>query len=228
MVKTNNRGTLKMTGKQITELDMADNLEDGDLMLIRKSGLGKDQSLTRANLIESIGNSAVNGYTATSDAENKITLTASNSAIVPTYKDGMKISFISPITTNAIVQVKIGVLGYIDLHKYSSKETVQLLKDEYVEAIYTDGVFKQTNNLNTHLVWSNEYIAKADIAPDESTTIYNLTSAIGVKKPNYYAGMSLLFTVPVASKGIAFVDVDGLVNKKLRESGGSIIAKDIY
>jgi hypothetical protein len=40
--------------------------------------------------------------------------------------------------------------------------------------------------------------------------------------------MSLIFTVPKNSKGIVFVNVDGLGNKKLGESGGSLIAKDIH
>jgi hypothetical protein len=217
-----------MAGKQITDLGVADQLEEGDLMLIRKSGMGRDKSLSKAKLVESIGNPAVNGYTAISDVENRISLKASNAALVPAYCNGMKISFISPITSTAIVQVKIGLLTYTSLNKYSSEETVQLIKDEYVEAVFIDGIFKQTNNLNTHLVWSNEYIAKATIAPDASTTTYHLTSAIGVTKPNYYAGMSLLFTTPVDSEGIALVNVDGLGTKKLGESGGSLIAKDIY
>lgn len=104
-----------MAGKQITDLDIADQLEDGDLMLIRKSGMGRDKSLSKAKLVESIGNPAINGYTAVSDAENRISLTASNTALVPAYCNGMKISFISPITSTAIVQVKIGQLRYTSL-----------------------------------------------------------------------------------------------------------------
>lgn len=219
---------MAILGKQLTELDSADNLDDGDLLLIRKSGQGRDKSLTKAKLIESIGNSAISGYIAKSKENDKITLKAANQALVPSYYEGMKISFISPISTNGIVNVKIGKLPYIELQKYSSEETVTLIKDEYVEAVYTGGIFKQTNNLNTHLVWSNEYVAEAEINPDETMTVYNLTSAIGVKKTHYYKGMSLLFTVPENSKGIVFVNVDGLGSRKLGESGGSIIAKDVY
>ena len=217
-----------MSGKQITELDAADALEDGDLMLVRKSANNVDRSISKANLIESIGNPAVSGFIASSSEQCKITLVPSNSALVAKYCEGMKIGFISPINTTEIVKVKIGTLPYKDLQKYSLDETVLLSKGEYVEAIYTNGIFKQTNNLNTHLIWSNEYIAEAEIAPDESTTIYKLTSAVGVKKPNYYPGMSLIFTVPKNSKGIVFVNVDGLGNQKLGESGGSKIAKDIH
>ena len=217
-----------MSGKQITELDTADSFEDGDLMLIRKTSIGVDRSLSKAKLIESIGNSAINGYTASSSDTNKISLIASNSAIVPKYCNGMRISFISPISTTDIVQVKIGTLSYVDLQKYSLNETVTLVENEYIEAVYIDGIFKQTNNLNTHLVWSNEYTAEADINKEKTITIYNLTSAIGVKKSNYYSGMSLLFTAPETSKGVVFVNVDDLGNKKLNETGGSVIAKDVY
>ena len=217
-----------MSGKQITELDSADNLEDGDLILIRKSSMGVDRSLSKAKLIEDIGNAAIQGYTAGSEVENKISLLSSNGAAIPKYYEGMKISFISPIKTTKVVQVKIGTLSYIDLQKYSLDETVTLLENEYVEAVYIDGIFKQTNNLNTHLVWSNEYTAEVDINKEETITIYNLTSAIGVKKPKYYTGMSLLFTAPKTSKGVVFVNVDGLGNKQLGENSDSSIAKDVY
>ena len=40
--------------------------------------------------------------------------------------------------------------------------------------------------------------------------------------------MSLLFTAPVTSQGVTFVNVDELGDKKLGESGNSPIAKDIY
>ena len=217
-----------MTGKQITELDAASGIDDGDLMLVRKSGAGEDKSITRAKFVESIGNSAVQGYVAESEAANKITLQASNAALIPKYYEGMKVSFISPIVTTDIVQVQVGTLQYIDLQKYSLDETVTLSENEYVEAVYSKGVFKQTNNLNTHLIWSNEYTAKAIINPEATITVYNLTSAVGVKKTSYYTGMSLLFTVPENSKGVVFVNVDGLGNKELGESGGSLIAKDVY
>jgi hypothetical protein len=217
-----------MTGKQIIELDAADDLEDGDLMLIRKTSMGVDRNLSRATLIESIGNSAVNGYVAKSTETNRITVTPSNNADVADYYDGMKVSFISPIKTDSMVRLKIGALKYTDLQKYDLDETVELKENEYVEAVYIDGVFKQTNNLNTALIWSHEYNASVEIAGDESTTLYRLTSAVGIKKPHYYKGMSLLFTVPATSKGVAFFNVDGLGAKHVGESGGSLIAKDIY
>jgi len=217
-----------MSGIQLPELKAAENLEDGDLILVRKSSMGVDRSLTKAKLVESLGNSAIDGYMVIQTNADKITIKPSNATAVDCYYEGMRISFISPIASNNIVQIKIGSLSYIDLQKYSSEETVKLAKGEYVEAVYTNSIFKQTNNLNTHLVWSNEYTAKAEIAPDATTTTYNLRSAIGVQKPQYYEGMSLLFTVPVTSKGITFVNVDNLGNKKLGESGGSPIAKDVY
>ena len=217
-----------MSGKQITELTEALTLDDDDLMPIRKNGAKIDNSITKAKLMKSLGNSAVKGYTIIKANADKITIRAANLSTITAYCEGMKISFISPINSKDIVQVQIGTLPYISLYKYSFEETVKLAKGEYVEAIYTDGLFKQINKLNINLVWSNEYTAKSITAPDASTTTYNLRSAIGVKKTKYYEGMSLLFTVPVTSQGVTFVNVDELGDKKLGESGNSPIAKDIY
>ena len=221
-----------MAQKQITELENADNLEDGDLILIRKSAQGVDRKLTRAKLIESIGHSAVNGYTALSDAENKITLAASNSieggVVLPQYYDGMKVSFITPITTNGLVQIQIGALQYVDLKKFNTDETVLLDQGEYIEAIYINDSFKQTNKLNTNLVWSNEYTATGEVAENESTTTYTLTSAIGVQKTEYYTGMSLLFTVPVDSIGSVRVNVDELGLTDLNDGPDDHLVNQVY
>ena len=83
-----------MSKKQITELASADSFDEGDLMLVRKSGAGVDRKLTKDKLVDSLGSSVVNGYQATSNTDNKIDLTAANKAVLKAYADGMHICFI--------------------------------------------------------------------------------------------------------------------------------------
>lgn len=200
-----------MSKKQITELESADSFDDGDLMLVRKTGAGVDRKLTKDKLVDSLGSSVISGYQATSTEANKIDLKAANKAVLKEYVEGMHICFIAPIATSGVVELKINSLPHIKLEQYNSTDTAILVEHEYVEAVYSNGAFKQTNKLNTNLVWSNEYTAIAEISgTNEKTTKYKLTSAIGVTKPEYYNGMVTMFVVPEDSQGIVFISIDGL------------------
>jgi hypothetical protein len=201
-----------MSTKQINDLESADSFDDGDLMLVRKTTGGVDRKLTKDKLVESLGASAVNGYNATSTIANEIKLTAANGFIQKAYAVGMHISFISPIATSGVVTVKIDSLPAIELEQYNSATTASLIASEYVEAVYTGGKFKQTNKLNTNLIWSSEYNATPVITgTTDKFTKYKLTSAIGVKKPNYYNSMVVMFVVPENSQGVVFINVDDIV-----------------
>jgi|GEM_PF-4954111 len=63
-----------MPAKQITDLAPADSFDEGDLLLIRKTGLGVDRNINYANFIKSIGSSLVGGFVAQEDGENENTV----------------------------------------------------------------------------------------------------------------------------------------------------------
>lgn len=217
-----------MATTEITELQAATAFADGDLALIRKSGETKDRKISQSNLIKSIGNPAVKGFTATSDEANKVTLNPSNGTVIDTYYDGMEISFISPINSTGLVQVRIGALAYKDIFVLNSAASVELTTTTYIQAIYstTDNKFYQTNAATTQ-VFTNDYLAVGTVAGDNSATTYTLTSAYGISKTEYYTGMSIIFTSNVASKGGILVNIDGLGNKILTDKAGDNIANDL-
>lgn len=217
-----------MATTEITELQAATAFADGDLALIRKSGETKDRKISQSNLIKSIGNPAVKGFTASSDEANKVTLDPSNGTVIDTYYDGMEISFISPINSTGLVQVRIGALAYKDIFVLNSAASVELTNTTYIQAIYsaTNNKFFQTNAPTTQ-VFTNEYLATGVVAGDNSTTTYTLTSAYGISKTEYYTGMSIIFTSDVASKGGVLVNIDGLGNKVLTDKADDKIANDL-
>lgn len=217
-----------MATTEITELQAATAFADGDLALIRKNGENKDRKISQSNLIKSIGNPAVKGFTATSDEANKVTLNSSNGTVIDTYYDGMEISFISPINSTGLVQVRIGALAYKDIYVLNSAGTVELTNTTYIQAIYsnTDNKFYQTNAATTQ-VFTNDYLAEGVVAGDNSSTTYTLTSAYGIPKTEYYNSMSIIFTSDVASKGGVLVNIDGLGNKILTDKVGDKIANNL-
>ena len=216
-----------MATKQITDLGATTEFIDGDLLLVRKTGEGIDKKIAQADFIKSFGNPAINGFTAASEAANKLTLTASNDVVVDTYYDGMTACFISDITSNGLVQIKVGGLAYKDFIQYGSVQSVVLTINKYLEAIYVGdnatGKWYQTN-VTTPTIFTNEYLATGVVAGDEQSTTYTLNSAIGSSKTVYYNGMSLLFTTDVASKGAVLLNVDGLGLKNLTDQVGDNVS----
>lgn len=306
---------MAVNDKKITGLATATRFSAGDLMVVRKSDVGDDRKISYANVMRSIGNTAVKGFTAVQGEDvNKIILTPSTGVALDTYYDGMTISFVAPVTTTDVVQIKIAGLEYADFKNYSKVSTVALAQGEYVEAIFDDNDSKfyktnnesqpnssteysvggtvniielssmnalvkeryydgmvinfltkgdstanvtvkvdglaalplknqfsqQVNNLindqlvtasykalpNPHFVSyivkdsyvTNDYIVSStEITPDESSTTLNLTSADGAAKTRYYNAMSLIFTSPVDTKGVIYLNVDGLGNKILKD-----------
>lgn len=137
-------------GKKISDLTRTTVFDQGDLILLQKSGEENNRAISQQDIVKSIGNPSVNGFTAVSTAANKITLTpANNGAEIDTYYDGMEISFISPITTDGIVNVDIGALGDKELKIIGTNDTAILSQGDYVKAIYVgdalSGKFYQTN-----------------------------------------------------------------------------------
>lgn len=220
-----------MAGKQIIDLSSADSFNDGDLMLIRKSGMGVDRKITYADLIESIGNPAIDGYVATPDKEqeNKIILKAANNAPVYKYYDGMKISFVSPIKSSGIVQIRIGNLGYKNLYRYKSDISISVEEKDYVEAVMIGEHFYQVNDLKTvSTIYTNDYVVIfSEVANGGVLTDLTLVSAYGLRKQEYYNGMSIIFTCPIDTKGAVRVNIDGLGLKDLNDGDFDLIPNDL-
>lgn len=139
-----------MAAKDITQLAPADSFDEGDLLLIRKTGAGADRNINFNKFIDSISSLGVHGFNArvSEGEEDKITVTTSNGVLFSKYYDGMKIFFFAPVdTTNP--QVRVGNLPYKDILKYDSEDSIALKKSRYIEAIYVgdsdSGKFFQTN-----------------------------------------------------------------------------------
>lgn len=213
---------------QITDLPTADEFATGDLVWLKKSGYPYDYKITYRNFLKSIGNTGVKGFVAISQQQNKVTLSPSTGVEIDRYYDGMVVDFVSPITSNGIVQIKIGNLAYVDLQKLKGDQTAFLTQHEYYSAVFDANTnkFYQTNIIEP-TVWSNEYEATAEIDPEEQATLLTLTSAIGASKTEYYKNMSLLFTSPIATKGVLFVNVDDLGTKKLKDPDGDLLSDDL-
>ncbi|WPY01464.1 hypothetical protein Trichorick_01377 (plasmid) [Candidatus Trichorickettsia mobilis] len=213
-----------MTGKQIYELESAASFNEGDLMLVRKSAQGVDRKINYADFIESIGNSAIDGYIAAAETnqDNKIVLTAANNAPVYKYYNGMKISFVSPIKSTGVVQVKIGNLPYKELHAYKTTSSVVLDNSDYVEAVLIGDSFQQVNN--AQYVYTNDY--KIVLIEPNLTAGYTdifLESAYGVAKSAYYQGMTVNFLCTEDTSGLTRISVDGLPAKDMLENSGDYI-----
>lgn len=146
-----------MPAKQITDLAPADSFDEGDLLLIRKTGLGVDRNINYANFIKSISSSLVGGFIAQEDGENENTVILNHSSGVTLnrYYNGMKISFVSNITSTDIVKVRVGGLEFVELLNLTLKDSAEIKQGDYIEAIYAkseegQGAFYRTNNYATN------------------------------------------------------------------------------
>jgi hypothetical protein len=199
-------------GVQITDLQQVNKTGSGDLMLVRKTAQGQDNAITYDNFLNSIGNTAVNGFVATIDDNNVngIILNPVNGVTIPAYVNFMKVSFISPINSTGQVQIKIGTLPYKNIYALNTTTTAVIKVGDYVEAVLVGtGVFNQTNNAN--YVYTNDYKVQTYTidAGGVATTLY-LESAYGVLKTTYYEGMTINFTCPINTQGFVRIRIDGL------------------
>lgn len=206
-----------MAGKQITELESTNKISEGDLLFVRKTTSGTDKKINYTDLVESIGNPAIDGFVAIVDPldANTIILTPANNARIPRYFVGMKISFVSPITSTGNVKIKVGSLTAKDFVQYHTTVTVDLQVDDYVEGVFITDKFHRVNDLRSvQNIYSNEYkVILIEIAPDESYTDIHLVSSIGLTKTSYYDGMSISFRCTEDTKGATKIFIDGLDSK---------------
>lgn len=222
-----------MADKRISDLDLTTDLQPDTLFHVRKPASNEDLKITKASLVESIGNPAVNGFVATSPSINRLVLNSCNTSVISSYIQGMKISFISPINSTDLVKIKIGSLGYIDFKTTFTNpisglvENAVLKNGKFYEAIYSNNSFIQTN---IDRQYTNEYLSYGEVFTDPEVlpyTHYNLTSATGYYKTSYYEGMSIVFTSGILlnsieniTQGKIYINVDGLGYKELSDPDG--------
>lgn len=207
-----------MAGKQITELESTNKISEGDLLFVRKTTSGTDKKINYTDLVESIGNPAIDGFVAIVDPldANTIILTPANNARIPRYFVGMKISFVSPITSTGSVKIKVGSLTAKDFVQYQTTSTVILGVNDYVEGVFITDKFHRINDLRSVAnIYSNEYnVILTTIDPSEQFTTLNLVSSIGIPKQSYYDGMAISFITPENTKGVTLIHIDGIPGTK--------------
>lgn len=207
-----------MAGKQITELESTNKISEGDLLFVRKTTSGTDKKINYTDLVESIGNPAIEGFIAKKDPQdtNTIILTPANNARIPRYFVGMKISFVSPITSTGNVKIKVGSLTTKDFVQYQTTSTVILQTDDYVEGVFISDKFHRINDLRSVAnIYSNEYsVILTTIDPSEQFTVLNLVSSIGIPKLSYYDGMAISFITPEDTKGVTQIRIDDITELK--------------
>lgn len=133
-----------MADKRISDLDITTSLEEDSLFVVRKTNQNEDFKITKSNLVKTIGNPVVIGFTAISTVPNKITLTPCNNGLLDGYYNDMIISFISPIASSGLVKIRIGTLeekDFITLLGGNVKLKVFL----FCEAVYRNNRFILTN-----------------------------------------------------------------------------------
>ncbi len=211
-----------MTNVNISDLGITTALETGDKIVVRKSGANYDTAITKQNIAKSLGNTAAIGFVATSDTANKIILTPTNGAELDDYYDQMLITFVSPITSNADVEIKIDGLAYKNI--IVNGNSIAVTAGDYIEAYYhaADDEFKQSNNIEA-TIYTPEFTAVNSTVT--GNTLITLTSAAGNHKTAYYNGMLITFVNPANTLAGINVNVDGLGVKALevRTASGYII-----
>lgn len=223
-----------MANKQITDLVQVTSLDGGDLFLTRVASAGIDNKITKADLVKTMGNPAVNGFSATSTTANRVTLASSNNANIDTYYDCMRVGFISPITSSGEVQIQIGNdeiadLSYKPLKQYNSDTTVALTTGDYIEAVYiaAEDSFYQINATTDTIYTNDGFVVAGVVSNDETSTNYTLTTGFGINKTSYYNNMTISFVPDIDSKGAVYLNIDGLGNKQLIDNADDKIANNL-
>jgi len=198
-----------MTGKEITDLTVTNVFADNDLILIRKNGQAEDKAIKYQDLLKSIGNTAVSGFIATTEAANKVTLNPANGVKIDAYYNGMKISFVSPIVNSGTVQVKVGTLAYKNMYIHNTSDSnVDLVVNDYVEAVLIGDKFYQINALYSY-TQSNDYVVDTQtVSEDNDRTDIYIKSAAGAKKRKFYEGMTINFVPTAQTVGFVKLFVD--------------------
>lgn len=206
-----------MADKRISDLDATSVLGDDDIFLVRKTSQNEDFKITKSSLVNNLSNPAIQGFSAVG-SDSDITLTPINGATIPGYLDGMKISFLSPITlpSNNIVRIRIGSNSFVEFRSLLRLKTYpNMTLNDICEGIYKSGYFYKTNDKPNY---TNETTGSGVIS--NNTTTYTLTSATGYYQTNYYVGMSVLFTSNIDSAGLVYINLDSLGAKLLSDPDG--------
>jgi hypothetical protein len=206
--------------------DTVNNLATTDKLLTIQGGAIK--SIALSDVDKTLSKEGITLFTTVQNGNN-FTLTPVYSATVTEYKPGQRINFYTTQATNGNVKAQIGNLPLVDVFSWNTDTYVSLVANEYVEAIYLNGKFRRTNELNTNLVWSNDYTAAATVSQQGDRTTINLTSAIGAKKTVIYNGMTCTFKMPIDSAGAIDVYIDNIqAAKRLNDPQGDIINDGLW
>lgn len=201
-----------MTNKQITDLTSITTLTDDDLFLVRDTTTGIDKKIAKAALVGTLGNSAINGFSASYADVNKVILTATSGSAVTSYVTGMTISFVVPndeFDPEAVFQVKINALAYKTIVNYGTNQSIVVAPGEFIEAVYgADGYFHRTND-------SNDTNSSIEYIVSGTANAIVLTTINGVPKGNYYNGMAISFVATANSNAAVTIAVDALAAKSL-------------
>lgn len=201
-----------MTNIQITGLTTANKFEGNDLMLVRKSGQAIDQSLSATNLIASLGNTAITGYTVVGNniGEGNITIkiTPVNGATIVNPVDKMQVSFTSTVSFTGNVKIQINNTAY-DLYNESNSFKHILTEEDYIIAVYQNGYFFRKFSDRSR-AFVNDYIINSITRVNSITTI-KLDSIFGFKKEAYYHAQCISFLLTEDVEGPVKIKIDSLV-----------------
>lgn len=207
-----------MADKRISDLDATSELSDDDIFVVRKTSQNEDFKITKSSLVSNLSNPGIVGFSAAGTG-GEVTLTPLNGSTITEYLDGMKISFISPIslTFGELVRLRIGNNAFVNfLSQLRLKTFPKMDLNEYYEGVYRNGSFYHTNPKEVN--YTNETTGSGVIS--NNTTTYTLTSATGFYRRSYYPGMSVLFTSNIDSTGFVYINLDSLGAKLLSDPDG--------
>lgn len=202
---------------KISDIEEVADVNDNDYIRVTVDNVEKKVKFS--DMIESIGETAVFGFTAASIGTANapvFQLTSSNTGKIKTYRNGMKIHFRAPVQNsdaNNQTGIKIGDLAITYLYKYNSSDNVVYKETDYIEAIYVDNNFYQVNDFSNVIFCSDYRVINytTDIIDGITYTSLQINSAYGSQKKEYYNGMQIGFVCPVDTTGtVVRLAVDGL------------------
>ncbi len=207
-----------MADKRISDLDATSVLSDDDIFLVRKTSQNEDFKITKSSLVSNLSNPGIVGFSATATG-GEFTLTPLNGATITGYLNGMKISFISPVSlySQHTIRLRIGNNAFVSfLSQLRGRTYPNMDLNEYYEGVYRNGSFYHTNPKEVN--YTNETTGSGVIS--NNTTTYTLTSATGFYRRSYYPGMSVLFTSNIDSTDLVYINLDSLGAKLLSDPDG--------
>lgn len=218
---------------QLPYLEETTTVEQGDLLLARKSGETTDKKIKFSNLCKSIGNSSMLGYKATvintTDTIITLNLTPLNNVPIPytivstnkhpDFPADTLIFFTFPKDYKGKIEAKILDKTYninvsSDDSSYFSCREGDYFIIKYVPTQSVSTTFVRINDYD-HIISSNIYDVTA-VVKETTKVILKLSSSGGIQKQKYFKGMEIYFipTETIVSNDINVIIDDLLVLNK--------------